>query len=147
VVECARAGKIEASPHGIVEVSEHLTCLVPLHYYGQVKGNVVIVPNRHCENIYDIDETLGGPLLAMSTRVAVGMKRAFACTGVSFRQHNEPDGDQDTWHYHLHVFPRFRGDKLYAGEKNRYDQAERLALAARLRDALRDGGAAVSVAG
>jgi len=29
------------------------------------------------------------------------------------RQHNEPAGNQDAWHYHVHVFPRFAGDDLY----------------------------------
>ena len=27
--------------------------------------------------------------------------------------HNGPGGDQEVWHYHLHVFPRWEGDDLY----------------------------------
>ncbi|MEP7294527.1 MAG: diadenosine tetraphosphate hydrolase, partial [Chloroflexota bacterium] len=31
----------------------------------------------------------------------------------STRQHNEPAGYQEVWHYHLHVFPRYAHDYLY----------------------------------
>ena len=65
------------------------------------------------------------------------MKAAYNCDGVSTRQHNEPAGNQDVWHYHLHVFPRYAGDNLYSTqralmpieERARYTQALRAALA------------------
>jgi len=41
------------------------------------------------------------------------MKQAWKCDGVSTRQHNEPAGNQDVWHYHMHVFPRWDNDDLY----------------------------------
>jgi histidine triad (HIT) family protein len=47
-------------------------------------------------------------------RIAIAMRSAYGCDGVSTRQHNEPAGNQDAWHYHVHVFPRYAGDGLYA---------------------------------
>jgi histidine triad (HIT) family protein len=41
--------------------------------------------------------------------VALGAESGFDLT----RQHNEPAGNQDVWHYHMHVFPRYAGDDLY----------------------------------
>lgn len=41
------------------------------------------------------------------------MRWSYGCDGVSTRQHNEPAGDQDVWHFHVHVFPRYEGDGLY----------------------------------
>jgi histidine triad (HIT) family protein len=41
------------------------------------------------------------------------MKQVYDCDGVSTRQHNEPAGNQDVWHYHLHVTPRYHGDRFY----------------------------------
>ena len=52
------------------------------------------------------------------------MKTAFGCPGVSTRQHNEPAGNQDVWHYHVHVFPRWHGDRLYGSEGGPADPAE-----------------------
>ncbi|MDN3240096.1 HIT family protein [Glycomyces tritici] len=41
-------------------------------------------------------------------------RETYGCDGVSTRQHNEPAGNQDVWHLHVHVFPRYEGDRLYA---------------------------------
>jgi histidine triad (HIT) family protein len=42
------------------------------------------------------------------------------------RQHNEPAGNQDAWHYHVHVFPRYAGDALYGSLPEReFVSAER----------------------
>ena len=61
------------------------------------------------------------------------MKAAFGCPGVSTRQHNEPAGDQEVWHYHLHVFPRFPGDGLYGSAPEIVTAKERARYAANLR--------------
>ena len=67
----------------------------------------------------------------------------YDCEGTSFRQHNEPGGDQEVWHYHLHVFPRYAGDDLYGSEARLTAPEERAPYAERLRQALKasDGGA------
>lgn len=54
------------------------------------------------------------------------------------RQHNEPDGNQDVWHFHVHVFPRYAGDNLYTNHENKrfVSLAERKVYADRLKAAL-----------
>ena len=59
------------------------------------------------------DELLG-TLHAFSKRLALAFKTVYGCDGVLLRQHNEPAGSQDVWHYHLHVIPRFTDDEFYA---------------------------------
>jgi histidine triad (HIT) family protein len=66
----------------------------------------------------------------------LALKKAYACDGVSTRQHNEPAGGQDVWHYHLHVFPRFAGDDLYRSGYRETTPDERRPYADRLREAL-----------
>jgi len=58
------------------------------------------------------------------------------CSTIHARQHNGPAGNQDVWHYHLHVFPRYTNDGLHAGQKVPYATEQRIALATRLRAAL-----------
>lgn len=99
-------------------------------------GNVLIIPREHIENIYDIPDDLLGRIYLFGKQVALGMKETYKCDGVSFRQHNEPAGDQEVWHFHMHVFPRWDNDGLYA----HHDQArwtnpeERLPYAEKLRE-------------
>ena len=52
-------------------------------------------------------------------RIALALRTAYGCEGTSFRQHNEPAGGQEVWHYHLHVFPRYLGDDLYGRNRER----------------------------
>lgn len=111
-------------------------CIVPTRYWGVTKGNCLIMPKSHIENIYEMDESIGVDLLRATRRLALAMKSALACDGVSTRQHNEPAGNQDVWHFHQHVFPRYEGDNLYGSEKLRYEDAERAHYAGLLREAL-----------
>ena len=66
---------------------------------------------------------------------ALALKTAFDCDGVSTRQHNEPAGNQDVWHYHLHVFPRFTDDGLYASRGEWVDADRMRRYADRIRAA------------
>jgi diadenosine tetraphosphate (Ap4A) HIT family hydrolase len=52
----------------------------------------------------------------------------------------EPDGNQDVWHLHAHVFPRHDGDRLYevAPIDGFADWDRRAAFAGRLRPLLAD---------
>ena len=59
------------------------------------------------------------------------------CDGVSSRQHNEPAGNQDVWHYHLHVFPRWENDKLYFERRHSTSPEQRRPYAEKLRAWLR----------
>lgn len=74
---------------------------------------MLVIPLAHFESIYDLPPALGEPIQRAAWATAVAMKRAYGCDGVSTRQHNEPAGNQDVWHHHLHVFPRWDGDDLY----------------------------------
>lgn len=98
-------------------------------------GAVLVIPNEHHENVYDLPVELGTPIQRAVHRAALAMKDAFGCDGVSTRQHNEPEGNQDVWHYHVHVFPRWRGDGLYGSHGSLADEDELRRHAELLREA------------
>lgn len=109
---------------------------MPTHHYAGIKGNCLVIPRGHYENVLDIPDNLGNAFFRATRQLAQAMRTAFGCEGISTRQHNGPAGNQDVWHYHLHVFPRFRDDGLYGGRKVPYAPEERMALAAALKAAL-----------
>lgn len=115
-----------------------VTAFVALAWWPANAGHVLVVPNEHFENVYDIpDEVLAAVQIA-GKRIALALKAAYGCEGTSFRQHNEPAGYQDVWHYHLHVFPRYPGDDLYLRtmERRFTTPEERAPYAEKLRDYL-----------
>jgi len=120
----------------VVLVQRGVFAFVPLHHYAGIRGNCLIAPRLHYENALDIPDELGNEFFRATRRLAHAMKQAFGCEGISTRQHNGPAGDQDVWHFHLHVFPRFTNDELHAGKKALYAAEERQNAADRLRAAL-----------
>ncbi|MCG8642409.1 MAG: HIT domain-containing protein [Desulfobacterales bacterium] len=97
----------------IVYEDERTMAFICSHQWPNNKGHVLIIPKAHHENIYDLPDSLAADIHALARQIAIAMKSAYLCDGVSTRQHNEPCGDQEVWHYHLHVFPRFENDCLY----------------------------------
>ncbi|HUR08563.1 MAG TPA: HIT domain-containing protein, partial [Nonomuraea sp.] len=112
-----------------------VTAFINAAFWPANPGHVLVVPNGHYENIYDIPDDVLGAVQVTGKRVALALKIAYGCHGTSFRQHNEPAGYQEVWHYHLHVFPRHHGDDLYVRTRERrfVDPAERAPYAEKLR--------------
>ena len=120
----------------VVHRDEATTAWVNGRWWENNPGGAVVVPNRHVENMYGLDRELAGAIHETARRVALAMKVGFSCDGISTRQHNEPAGYQEVWHYHLHVFPRYDGDDLYGSTARLTTADERAPYAASLRSAL-----------
>jgi histidine triad (HIT) family protein len=116
--------------------TEAATAFLALSRWPKNPCDVLIVPNTHCENLFDLPDDLVPALHATTRRVALALKEIYRCNGISTRQHNEPAGDQDVWHYHVHVTPRFHRDDFYRSHKIPFPEAERLEEARRLREYL-----------
>jgi histidine triad (HIT) family protein len=86
-----------------------------LHQQPRNRGHMLVVPTRHVAQIYEIDGDLAGPLMTTLARVAAAVKTVCGADGVSIRQNNEQHGDQDVFHVHFHVIPRFAGDGFTSG--------------------------------
>jgi histidine triad (HIT) family protein len=123
----------------VVYRDTHVNAFVAAAWWPNNPGHVIIVPNEHFENIFDLPLVYATALHAAAQKIAVAFKHTYRCDGVSTRQHNEPAGNQDVWHYHLHVFPRYHNDRLYEliRQRRRTTPEERIAYAVRLRQALR----------
>jgi histidine triad (HIT) family protein len=136
---CRIAGTLPtpAPESAVVLVDANVFAFIPLSHYAGIRGNCLIAPRLHYENVLDIPDSLGNDFFRTIRLLASAMKAAFGCEGISTRQHNGPAGDQDVWHFHLHVIPRFRDDGLHAGQKAPYEAGERLEVAQRLKAALR----------
>lgn len=115
-----------------------VTAFVSSHWWPRNEGSVIVIPNAHFESIFDLPAEAAAQIHIVAQRVAVAMTSVYRCEGISTRQHNGPAGGQDVWHYHLHVQPRWRNDRLYerTAERFRAPPNERASRAALLRAAL-----------
>jgi histidine triad (HIT) family protein len=117
----------------IVHHDDQLTAFVSLHQWANNHANVIIVPNAHFENIYDLPVHYAADIHQLARNIALAMKAIYSCDGISTRQHNEPAGNQDVWHYHMHVTPRYKDDQYYSTRPEPMAVSERARHAERLK--------------
>ena len=124
------------SPQDIIYRDNDVLAFISPRYWPNNPGHVIIVPTEHYENIYDLPLKYASNIHKVARNVAIAFKHVYSCDGVSTRQHNEPEGGQNVWHYHLHVFPRYKGDNLYRSlaDKVFLSPEKRMMYAQRLRD-------------
>jgi histidine triad (HIT) family protein len=127
--------KPSTQPEDVIWRTDAITAFIGSHWWPNNPGHVIIIPNTHYEALYDIPPETGATIFEASRQVAIAFKRVYQCDGTSTRQHNEPAGYQEIFHYHLHVFPRYENDYLYDLTHQRRESApeDRLPYARKLR--------------
>lgn len=110
-----------------------VTALMSLHWWQEDHGNALVIPNDHYENLLAIrDDTLAA-VHRTSELLARAMLDYYACHGITVRQNNGPAGNQDVWHYHVRVAPRYTGDDYPVIPLRRSTPDERQPFTNRLR--------------
>jgi histidine triad (HIT) family protein len=119
----------------VVLRAEGATAFVAPKWWERNPGHVLVAANRHVENVYGIEDDELADVYRTARAVATAIRETYGCDGTSMRQHNEPAGNQDVWHFHVHVFPRYEDDDLYRNllRARWTTQNERAPYAARLR--------------
>lgn len=123
-------------PSDIVYQNEFATALISYTWWENVPSHVVVMPNKHFENIYSIPDEYLSEIYKAVKKVATAMRNTYDCDGTSTGQHNEPAGGQELWHFHAHVYPRRNGDNFFdhPGQKSFIDAKERARYAVKLRE-------------
>jgi histidine triad (HIT) family protein len=76
------------------------------------RGHTLVIPKAHYYDIFDIPEDLLGQVHAISRRISLAIRKATNADGISIIQQNGKAAGQDIFHLHVHVVPRFEGQKL-----------------------------------
>jgi histidine triad (HIT) family protein len=76
------------------------------------EGHTLIIPKEHYETVFDIPEELVAHVHRVAKQVAIAVKEATHADGIGIIQQNGKAADQDIFHLHVHVIPRFEGQKL-----------------------------------
>jgi histidine triad (HIT) family protein len=103
----------------IVYSNDHVTAFIAAKWWVNNPGHVLVVPNKHFENIYDTPDDYLAEVYKAVKKLSIAIREAYGADATSNRQHNEPDGNQAIWHLHAHVFPRYKDDRLYENHGNK----------------------------
>ena len=123
------------SAQDIVFEDDSVVAFISPKWWVNNPGHVLVVPRQHHENLYDVPDDVLAEVYKVVKQIAIAIRSTYGCDGTSTRQHNEPAGNQDVWHFHVHVFPRWKGDELYKNHDNKHftSSEDRQEYAQRLR--------------
>ena len=76
------------------------------------EGHTLIIPKKHADNIYDIDEEDLKAIIAVSKKIAIKLKEILGVENINLVQSNGKAAQQDVFHFHMHVVPRHENDGL-----------------------------------
>lgn len=117
----------------VIFQNEYVTAFIASKWWLNNKGHVLVVSNQHFENIYELPPEYAAEIHRAAQLTAFAMKDTYDCDGITTRQHNEPAGSQDVWHYHLHVYPRYKHDFFYLTKGFQTNPDKRAIYAEKLR--------------
>ena len=81
------------------------------------KGHALIIPKEHYKNIYDLDETIAAKAMVLAKRMVIRLTEVLHCEGYNIVQNNNEVAGQTVFHFHMHLIPRYEGDKVGLGWK------------------------------
>jgi histidine triad (HIT) family protein len=76
------------------------------------EGHTLVIPKKHYVDIFDIPEDQLSKVHTVAKQVSIAVKKATNADGISVIQQNGKPAGQDIFHLHVHVVPRFEGQKL-----------------------------------
>lgn len=83
-------------------------------------GHLLVIPKRHGVELADVDEATAARMFVVARRLAAALRRTdLRCEGVNLFLADGEAAGQEVWHAHLHVFPRYRGDRFRVSPNQR----------------------------
>jgi histidine triad (HIT) family protein len=76
------------------------------------EGHTLVIPKAHYESIFEIPLDLAAYLHGVTKKIAFAVKKATGADGISISQQNGKAAGQEIFHFHVHVIPRYEGQKL-----------------------------------
>ena len=97
------------SPVSTIYEDDQVVVFVPLSYINP--GHLLVVPKAHAPYIADLDDETAGNIMKIAHKMAGAVRKSkYKSEGVNLFLADGESAFQDVFHYHLHVFPRYKGD-------------------------------------
>lgn len=75
-------------------------------------GHTLVIPKKPYKDLYEVPENVLADMMALVKKVAITLKKTFNADGINLLNNNEKAAGQVVFHYHIHIVPRFEGDKM-----------------------------------
>ncbi len=75
-------------------------------------GHTLIIPKKHFINVYDIEEDYLTEIIKVTRKLALAYKEIFGIDNLQLIHNAGKYGQQEVFHFHLHLIPRHEGDGI-----------------------------------
>ena len=115
------------------KIYEDHDVLAFLDLFPQSKGHTLVIPkHEQARNLIELDDAAIGPLFRAVKKITKAVIAEVEPDGVQIHQFNGGEGSQSVFHIHVHIVPRWPGQRLGIHAQDRGDDAQLAALAVRL---------------
>lgn len=76
------------------------------------KGHTILIPKLHVENLYELPDNLAEKIIIVAKKIAKGLKKELDYDGLNLLQNNGEVAGQSVFHFHMHLIPRYKDDKV-----------------------------------
>jgi histidine triad (HIT) family protein len=76
------------------------------------KGHTLVIPKKHVENLYQLDQKDASNMLHICQKVASALKATYDLQGLNMVNNNGPLAGQTVHHFHIHLIPRYVDDNF-----------------------------------
>ena len=104
--------RIVSGDERAVKVYDDELCLAIMDIAPVNRGHLLVIPKKHYETILEMPLKEVSHIFGVACMLAKAVKRAVGAEGINIVQNNGRAAWQHVFHVHIHVIPRWIGDKL-----------------------------------
>lgn len=75
-------------------------------------GHTLVIPKKHVENVFELDENTASSLYRAVVKVANKLKKNLNIENLNILNNNGKLAYQSVFHYHIHLLPRYENDSF-----------------------------------
>ena len=132
--ECIFCRIIERKAPGYV-VYEDDEVVAILDKYPINKGHILVMPKRHCRDIFEIPPGTLCKVMSVAKLMAKAVVNGLKADGVRLIQNNGSSAGQVVFHFHVHVIPYYGGG--YRARRVELSEEEAMEVVSKVTEALR----------
>ena len=76
------------------------------------RGHAILIAKNHYKNLFELDDNVASRALVIAKKVATKLASELNCDGFNLLQNNEAIAGQTIFHFHIHLIPRYKDDKV-----------------------------------
>ena len=100
------------------------------------KGHTLVIPKKHCGNVFDMPEEAWLSMMRTAQKIAPAIKKAVGAVGMNINTNNERAAGQLVFHAHAHLIPRFENDGYKLWPQHPYPEGEAKEVAEKIKTSL-----------